>query len=284
VTRVGDAAPESLSINNHGEYVWATTASPNVVASSVRGSLATGGWAALASINDNGDTVWQGTPNTSGPWQIYENGASVTPDATGFGAYSPVLLQSGEVLWRVQRGGIWSSTRGHVVTDATAIQYAANDRGEVVYSVDSNSQIVSNQRGIIASGTRALGAPAINESGEVIWLEGDTVVHSSTRGVLAVEEFVTGGPVINRAGDVAWIAAVGGTCADGGSCTGSKQEVTLYRCGTITRVEPSAFDNVFPVAMNDQGTIIFGGLRSASAPPTDAGAVGVYRATCTSAP
>jgi hypothetical protein len=266
---------ESLAINDQGEVLWLTGggSNPMSITSSVRGSIATGN-VAFPCINDKGDTAWQSQTTTTSPWQIVENGTPLTAVTSGFGAYDPVLLQSGEVLWTAPQEGVWSSTRGQVVTDPTVYQFAANNLGEVVYTTLANTpsptQIFSTTRGTIATSTSGLGSPAINDSGEVVWIEGGPspmVVHSSTRGVLATEESVLN-LVINNAGDVAWIAYVGGTCNGAGTCSGGTEQTSVYRCGTVNRINPSL--SALVLAMNDQGTVVFGA------------GVAVYEATCTS--
>ncbi len=181
--------------------------------------------------------------------------------------YDPLRrLRSGAAA--VRRGPLAGASAGRLVEPPGAgglrfgLSFAASNLGEVVHTTSADAapatQIFSTTRGTIATSTSNVLSPAIHDSGEVVWIEGDTnpvAVHSSTRGVLSSEEDVIS-LVINNGGDVAWIGYVGGTCSPGG-CTGGALQATVYKCGTVNRIDPSL--NPFPsLAMNDEGALVFG--------------------------
>jgi len=147
------------SINNSGEIVYVME---NQIFSTTRGQLTNSATGNLRfpDLNDFGEVVYADLVN-----QKCCNVFSTTRGQLTSGRGNlPGINNSGEVSYSNDLG-VWSSTRGLLVSTPSGGETDINDIGEVVYS--DRSGINSTLRGNITS-TR--GTPSINNFGEIVYV------------------------------------------------------------------------------------------------------------------
>jgi len=132
---------------------------------------------------------------------------------------APAINNSGEVVWCLNPGGIYSSTRGRLATSGW-FPHLANS-GEVVYMDYYNQNVglydlVSTTRGRLTFGGLVDPNTAfdVNSSGEIVYTkndaQGNSQIFSTLRGQITFQPAYHYSPCINELGEIVWGQSIPG--------------------------------------------------------------------------
>jgi len=132
---------------------------------------------------------------------------------TPYGSVHPCINNSGEVVWALNTGGIYSSIRGQLSTTGTTPHIA--NSGEVVYADRFEGpleDLVSTKRGRLTLDGQidpGLSEFGIQSSGEIVYAVKDTnnfaQVYSTVRGQITTDSTDHLHPCINDSGEIVWL-------------------------------------------------------------------------------